>query len=90
MKENIFYVILLCIVLIYAMFVQVDTLGKIAVAVEKTAVRNSELDDAFIRYLNGQVEYYDYTLNGMKAYDAERDYVYDYENWCKEEFGLPW
>lgn len=92
MKERLFAVLLLCIVLLFAVlaFVQIDTLNKIADAVEKTAVRNSVLDDALIRYLDGQIEYYEYSLNGLKAYDAERDYVYDYEGWCKEEFELSW
>lgn len=72
MKENLFAMLLLCMMLLFVVLVlvQVDTLGQIAEAVEKAAVRNSALDDALIRYLDGQVEYYEYNLQGLKEYDA--------------------
>lgn len=81
------FLFLLAVLLTMSIYVQALQVK----AIEKLVTeRNCELEDAEKRFYDSQTAYYMYCLKEYMERDAESDYVYGYENWCKEELGLPW
>ena len=56
------------------LFVQLQEVKRIKTELSEKAP--TELETKLMKYLDGQIEYYEYNLNGLKAYDAERGYVF--------------
>lgn len=93
MKDKLMAVVAWCFMLLFSvilacgMYAQMKHAEAIILTVPE---RNIELEEAQKRFYDSQTAYYTYCLKDYMKRDEESDYVYNYENWCREELGLEW
>lgn len=81
-RENTFLSVLIAVlfvavvILSILLFMQVKDIKYIKEKIDEER-KNTEVENKILEYLDGQIDYYEYNLKGLKAFDEERGYYYE-------------